>query len=114
MKSWLYGEDLLLSELELRRSLERYCVVPGVLAYSFTVKIEDTRRPSFSLMVQVSDKGGQALFGKAARAFNLLDNEAKGDAKEERTDVDICGKFIVTCSKEGDDIFVCLFDAIIL
>ena len=53
-----------------------YCVVPGVLAYSFQVHIEDNTQPLATLTAWVSDKGGAALFGMPADQFNALTHRA--------------------------------------
>ena len=88
-----------------------YCVVPGVLAYSFQVHIEDNTQPLATLTAWVSDKGGAALFGMPADQFNALTARQQGDAQEDVTDVSIAAKMIVTCEPGGDDVFVCIFDA---
>ena len=68
--------------------------------------------PSHTPSVHVSVKDGAALFGMAAGQFNQLVDNAQGDAKEHITDVSFAGRFIVTCSADGDDVFVCVFDAV--
>ena len=45
-------------------------IVPGIVAYSFKISARDEL--ASELGIQVSDKGGRALFGKSPAQFNAL------------------------------------------
>ena len=55
-------------------------IVPGIVAYSFKITARDEL--ASELGIQVSDKGGRALFGKSPAQFNALTLSGQNDASE--------------------------------
>ena len=55
-------------------------IVPGIVAYSFKITARDEL--ASELGIQVSDKGGRALFGKSPAQFNALTLSGQDDASE--------------------------------
>ena len=85
--------------------------VPGVLGYSFKVLAADVDTPARVLGVQFSHKGGQSLLKMQPGKFNDLDAEAQGKIKEMIEGVPIVARLIVSFDPEGEDYFICAFDA---
>ena len=74
-------------------------VVPGVMAYSFKITAKDELHSTCSLGIQVSDKGGRALFGKSPAQFNALTRSGQYDASEVVEGVPVAAKMTITLSQ---------------
>ena len=85
-------------------------VVPGVMAYSFKISVKDEQHSTCSLGIQVSDKGGRALFGKSPAQFNALTLSGQNDASEVLEGVPVAAKMIITFKPDDESFFICAFD----
>jgi hypothetical protein len=91
-----------------------HALVPGILAYSFSILAQDENNPACKLSMKVSDKGGKALFQQDARTFNALPGIHKADALEAIEAIPVAAKLIMTYDPDQDDLFVCAFDFAII
>ena len=85
----------------------RQCRVhtPGVLGYSFVVRIRDEAQQHDALIANVSDKGGASLFGMSAVQFNALTHAEKRKQLQRLTGASAFVKVIVAY-KPGDELFL--------